>query len=143
LNLLGHDNEWNRECRLLSFKFSLPLIQVIDAPQPVSRDLSLAYGVLGDTADGMKLLSVSDALDALASGRRHESFFTDEWSFDGEALRGDDGEPFAVFGCREQQFKGIDIDRYDGYTYVVMTARVFSVCWISRHPLIVSRSLSV
>ena len=109
-----------------SFFHSLPLIQVIDTPQPVSRDLSLAYGVLGDPADGwMKLLSVSDALDALASGRRHESFFTDEWSFDGEALHGDDGKPF---GCHEQQFIGIDSpERYDRYICGDDSQSVFSL----------------
>jgi len=106
-----------------SFFRSLPLIQVINTPKPVSRDLSVAYGVLPDPVDGMKLFSVSDALDALASGRRHELFFTDEWSFDGEALRGDDGE-----WCREQQFIGIDSpDRYDGYMSGDDSQSVFGV----------------
>jgi hypothetical protein len=76
---------------------------------------------LWDPPDGMKLFSL-DVLDALGS------FSTDEWSFDGETLRGENDEPFAVFGSREQQFIGIDSpDKYDGYMRGVDSQSVFGM----------------
>ncbi|KIK03059.1 hypothetical protein K443DRAFT_121636 [Laccaria amethystina LaAM-08-1] len=65
---------------------------------------------LWDTADGMELFSV-DVLDALGS------FSTDERSFDGETLRGENDEPFAVFGSR----------KYDWYMRGADSQSVFAI----------------